>query len=106
VHHDFTIIVCIAALSSSMRCDSSIIVSSSSQEAADTGFVTIRVFNNRDKDKADELETIYSSSLRSPCFHHMRETLREYGEVSNNILAHHKCNSSGEGEGENDSGNI
>jgi hypothetical protein len=70
--------------------------STSSQEAADTGFVTIRVFNNRDKDKAGELETIYSSSLRSPCFHHMRETLVEYGEVSNNILAHHKCNSSGE----------
>jgi hypothetical protein len=68
--------------------------SSSSQEAADASFATIRAFNNRDKDKAGELETIYSSSLRFPCFHQMRETLIEYGEVSNNILAHHKCNSS------------
>src|ERR687896_2649667 len=68
--------------------------SSSSQKAADASFATIRVFNDQDKDKADELETIYSSSLRSPCFHQMRETLIEYGEVSNNILAHHKCNSS------------
>jgi hypothetical protein len=68
--------------------------SSSSQEAADASFATIRVFNNRDKDKDGELETIYSSSLRFPCFHQMRETLIEYGEVSNNILAHHKCNSS------------
>jgi hypothetical protein len=70
--------------------------SSSSQEAADAGFATIRVFNNRDKGKADELETIYSSSLRYPCFQHMRETLVEYGEVSDNILAHHKCSSSRE----------
>ena len=68
--------------------------SSSSQEAADASFATTRVFNDRDKDKASELETIYSSSLRSPCFHQMRETLIEYGEISNNILAHHKCNSS------------
>jgi hypothetical protein len=68
--------------------------SSSSQEAADASFATIRVFNDQDKDKAGELETIYSSSLRFPCFHQMRETLIEYGEVSNNILAHHKCNSS------------
>ena len=75
--------------------------SSSSQEAADTGFLTMRVINNRDKDKDGKLETIYSSSLRFPCFHHMRETLIEYGEVSNNILAHHKCNSSSrEGEEE------
>lgn len=71
--------------------------SSSSQEAADASFATIRVFNNRDKDKAGELETIYSSSLRFPCFHHISETLAEYGEVSNNILAHHKCNSSSRG---------
>ena len=75
--------------------------SSSSQEAADASFATIRVFNDRDKDKADELETIYSSSLHSPCFHQMRETLIEYGGVSNNILTHHKCNSSSrEGEEE------
>ena len=74
--------------------------SSSSQEAADASSVTIRVFNNRDKDKAGELETIYSSSLHSPCFHHMRETLIEYGEVSNNIFTHHKCSSSREGEEE------
>jgi hypothetical protein len=73
-----------------------VIAASSSQEAADASFVTIRVFNNRDKDKADELETIYSSSLRFSCFHHMRETLVEYGEVSNNIFAHHKCSSSRE----------
>src|SRR5215210_7595397 len=73
--------------------------SSSSQEAADASFATIRVFNNRDKDKAGELETIYSSSLRSPCFHQMRETLIEYGEISNNILAHHKCSSREEKEG-------
>jgi hypothetical protein len=69
--------------------------SSSSLEAADASFVTIRVFNNRDKDKAGELETIYSDWLRSPCFHHMRGTLVEYGEVSN-ILAHHKCSNSRE----------
>jgi hypothetical protein len=75
--------------------------SSSSQEAADASFVTIRVFNNRDKDKDGELETIYSSSLRFPCFHQMRETLIEYGGVSNNIFTHHKCNSSSrEGEEE------
>src|SRR5919106_3450135 len=74
--------------------------SSSSQEAADASFATIRVFNDRDKDKADELETIYSSSLHSPCFHQMRETLIEYGEVSNNIFTHHKCNSSSSREGE------
>ena len=80
--------------------------SSSSQEAADASFVTIRVFNNRDKDKAGGLETIYSSSLRSPCFHHMHETLIEYGEVSNNIFGHHKCNSSSRGEEEeNESAN-
>ena len=70
--------------------------SSSSQEAADASFATIRVFNDRDKDKDGELETIYSSSLRFPCFHHMRETLIEYGEVSNNICTHHKCSSSRE----------
>jgi hypothetical protein len=80
--------------------------SSSSQEAADASFLTIKVFNNRDKDKVGELETIYSSSLRSPCFHHMRETLIEYGEVSSNIFAHHKCNSSSRGEEEeNESAN-
>ena len=67
--------------------------SSSSKEAADAGFATIKVFNNRDKDKASELKIIYSSSLRSPCFHHMRETLVERREVSNNIFAHHKCSS-------------
>jgi hypothetical protein len=75
--------------------------SSSSQEAADASFATIRVFNDQDKNKAGELETIYSSSLRSPCFHQMRETLIEYGEVSSNIFTHHKCNSSSrEGEEE------
>jgi hypothetical protein len=80
--------------------------SSSSQEAADTGFLTMRVINNRDKDKDGKLETIYSSSLRFPCFHHMRETLIEYGEVSNNICSHHKCSSSREEKKEeNDSGN-
>ena len=64
--------------------------SSSSQEAADAGFATIRVFDNQDKDKAGELETIYSFSLPYPCFHLMRETLVGRGEVSN-IFIHHKC---------------
>ncbi|MDQ3975426.1 MAG: hypothetical protein M3264_02770 [Thermoproteota archaeon] len=73
--------------------------SSFSQEVADAGFVTIRVFNNRDKDKDGELESIYSSSLRFPCFHHMRETLIDYGEVSNNIFTHHKCSSSSSSRG-------
>jgi hypothetical protein len=78
------------------------IAASSSQEAADAGFATIRVFDNLDKDKAGELETVYSCSLRSPCFHHMRKTLVEGREVSN-IFAHHKCSS--REEKENDSAN-
>jgi hypothetical protein len=65
-----------------------VIAASSSQEAADTGFATIRVSDNRDKDKAGKLETVYSYSLRSLCFHHMRETLVEGGYVSK-IFAHH-----------------
>ena len=66
------------------HCDE--IAAYSSQEAADAGFATIRVFDNRDKDKPDELETVFS--LRSSCFHHMSETLVEGEEVSN-IFAHH-----------------
>jgi hypothetical protein len=65
-----------------------VIAASSSQEAADAGFATISVFDNRDKDKAGKLETVYSYSLCSSCFHHMLKTLVEGGEVSN-IFAHH-----------------
>ncbi len=63
-----------------------VIAASSSQEAVDAGFAPIRVFDNRDKDKAGELETIYS--LCSSCFHHMRGTLVEGRDVGN-IFAHH-----------------
>jgi putative hemolysin len=63
-----------------------VIAASSSQEAVDAGFAPIRVFDNRDKDKAGELETVYS--LCSSCFHHMRETLVEGRDVGN-IFAHH-----------------
>jgi hypothetical protein len=62
------------------------IAASSSQEAADADFAPIRVFDNREKDKAGELETVYS--LCSSCFHHMRETLVEGRDVGN-IFAHH-----------------
>jgi hypothetical protein len=64
----------------------SVIAASSSQEAVDASFAPIRVFDNRDKDKAGELETVYS--LCSSCFHHMRETLVEGRDVGN-IFAHH-----------------
>ncbi len=66
----------------------SVKAASSSREAADAGFATIRVFDNRDKDKAGELETVYSYSLCTSCFHRMRETLVEGGEVSD-TFAHH-----------------
>ena len=56
---------------------------SSSQEATNADLATIRVFDNRDKDRAGELEAIYSYSLCSSCFHRMRETLVEGGDVSN-----------------------
>ena len=56
---------------------------SSSQEATNADLATIRVFDNRDKDRAGELETIYSYSLCTSCFHRMRETLVEGGDVSN-----------------------
>jgi hypothetical protein len=62
----------------------------------------IRVFDNRDKDKAGELETVYSYSLCSSCFQHMRETLVEGGDVSS-MFAHHLCSS--KEEEENDSAN-
>ena len=79
------------------------IAASSSQEAADAGFATtIRIFDSRDKDKAGELETVYSYSLCNSCFHRMRETLVEGGDVSN-TFAHHQCN--GREEEENDSAN-
>jgi hypothetical protein len=77
--------------------DCGVTAASSPQEAADAGFATIGVFEKRDKDKASELETVYS--LRSPCFYHMRETLVEGGDVSN-IFAHHKYSSREEEENE------
>ncbi len=70
-----------------LRCHHCLVIAaSSSHEAADAGFATIRIFDNRDKDKAGELETVYS--LCSSCFHHMRETLVEGRDVGN-IFAHH-----------------
>ncbi len=65
-----------------LRCHHCLVIAaSSSHEAADAGFATIRIFDNRDKDKADELETVYSYSLCTSCFHRMRETLVECGDV-------------------------
>ena len=76
-------------MSVALRCHQCILTTaSSSQGAADTDFATIRVFDNQDKDKAGELETVYSYSLRTSCFHRMRETLVEGGDVSN-TFAHH-----------------
>jgi hypothetical protein len=67
-----------------LRCHHCLVIAaSSSHEAADAGFATIRIFDNRDKDKADELETVYSYSLCTSCFHRMRETLVECGDVGN-----------------------
>ncbi len=61
-----------------LRCHHCVVIAaSSSQEAADAGFAIMRVFDNRDKDKASGLETIYSYSLCTSCFHRMRETLVE-----------------------------
>ena len=72
-----------------LRCHHCLVIAaSSSHEAADAGFETIRIFDNRDKDKAGELETVYSYSLCTSCFHRMRETLVECGDVSN-TFAHH-----------------
>ena len=65
-----------------------VIAASSSQEAADAGLATIRVFDNQDKDKAGALETVYSYSLCTSCFHRMRETLIESGDIGN-TFAHH-----------------
>jgi putative hemolysin len=72
-----------------LRCNHCVVIaSSSSHEAADADFATIRLFDNRDKDKAGELETIYSYSLCTSSFHRMHETLVEGGDVSN-TFAHH-----------------
>ena len=72
-----------------LRCHGCIMTAaSSSQEAAGADLATIRVFDNRDKDRAGELEAIYSYSLCSSCFHRMHETLVEGGDVSN-TFAHH-----------------
>lgn len=65
-----------------------VIAASSSQEAADAGFATIRVFDNQDKDKAGALETVCFYSLCTSCFHRMRETLIGSGDVGN-TFAHH-----------------
>ncbi len=65
-----------------------VIAASSSQEAADADLATIRVFDNLDKDRAGELEVIYSYSLCTSCFHRMRETLVEGGDVSNTFARH------------------
>ena len=76
-------------MSVALRCHQCILTTaSSSQGAADTDFATIRVFDNQDKDKAGELETVYSYSLRSSSFHRMHETLVVGGDVSN-TFAHH-----------------
>ncbi len=76
-------------MSAMLRCHHCVVIAaSSSQEASDADFATITVFDNRDKDKAGELETVYSYSLRTSCFHRMRETLVEGGEVSD-TFAHH-----------------
>jgi hypothetical protein len=67
-----------------LRCHHCLVIAASpSHEAADAGFATIRIFDNRDKDIADELETVYSYSLCTSCFHRMRETLVECGDVGN-----------------------
>ena len=72
-----------------LRCNHCVVIaSSSSHEAAGSDLATIRVFDNRDKDKAGKLEAVYSYSLRTSCFHPMRETLVEDGDVSN-TFAHH-----------------
>ena len=72
-----------------LRCHHCVVIAASStQEAADADFATIRVFDNRDKDKASELEALYSYSLCTSCFHPMRETLAEGGDVGN-TFAHH-----------------
>ena len=73
--------------------------SSRSQKAADAGFSTIKVFDNLNKDKDGRLETVYSSSSRSPCFHYMPETMVGRKEVSS-IFARHKCSSREEEENE------
>jgi hypothetical protein len=72
-----------------LRCHHCIVIAiSSSQEAADAGFATIRLFDNRDKDIAGELEAAYSYPLYTSCFHRMHETLVEGGDISN-TFAHH-----------------
>jgi hypothetical protein len=72
-----------------LRCHHCVAIASSSpQEAADADFATIRFFDNRDKDKASELEAVYSYSLCTSCFHPMRETFVVGGDVGN-TFAHH-----------------
>ena len=73
-----------------LRCHQCILTTaaSSSQGAADADLATMSVLDNQDKDKAGELETVYFYSLRTSCFHRMRETLVEGGDVSD-TFAHH-----------------
>ena len=72
-----------------LRCHHCVVIAAfSSQEVADADLATIRLFDNRDKDKADELEVVYSYPLCTSCFHRIRETLVEGGDVRN-TLAHH-----------------
>ena len=76
-------------MSVELRCNHCVVIAaSSSQEAADADFATIRFFDKRDKDKASELEAVYSYSLCTSCFHCMHETLVEGGDVGN-TFAHH-----------------
>jgi hypothetical protein len=76
-------------MSVTLRCHRCVVIAAcSSQEAADADFGTIRVFDNRDKDRAGELETIYSYSLCTSYFHRMHETLVEGGDVSNTFARH------------------
>ncbi len=70
-----------------LRCHRCVLTAaSSSQEATNTDLATIRVFDNRDKNRAGELETIYSYSLYTSSVHRMCETLAEGGDVSNTFV--------------------